>query len=179
MPILGTIASSIAKATNSFESIATISGTGSSNTVTFSSIPSTYSFLQIRCNWVSTAINNPIMRFNSDTGANYGWTHLYGDGKGGNADNNNSTGATFIYWGYSNNNSNPNSAIIDINNYASTSKTKVAKIFSGQDNTSDGEVAHWTGIWNNSSTAVNSISLISAAGNFTSTSTFALFGIKG
>lgn len=181
MPILGTIASSTRQglATNSFESIATVSGTGSSGTVTFSSIPSTYSILQIRCNWFSTATNNPYMRFNSDTAGNYSWTHLHGDGAGATAAQNAATSASFIYWGYSTDSNTPNSAIIDINNYASTSKTKVAKIFAGQDYVSAGEIAHWAGVWNNSSTAINSISLITGAGNFTTTSTFALFGIKG
>jgi hypothetical protein len=181
MPILGTIASSTRQglATNSFESIATVSGTGSSATVTFSSIPSTYSILQIRCNWFSTASNNPYMRFNGDTAGNYSWTHLYGEGAGATALQNNSTSAAFIYWGLSGDSNTPNSAIIDINNYASTSKTKVAKIFAGQDYVSAGEIAHWAGVWNNSSTAINSISLTTGVGNISATSTFALFGIKG
>lgn len=120
------------------------------------------------------------MRFNGDTAGNYSWTHLYGEGNSASALNNGSTSAAFIYWGFSNDSNTPNSAIIDINNYASTSKTKVAKIFAGQDYVSGGEIAHWAGVWNNSSTAINSITLTAGgSSNFTTTSTFALFGIKG
>ena len=56
----------------SFESIATATGTGSSGTITFSSIPSTFKHLQIR--GISRNSANSIgalMQYNSDTGSNY------------------------------------------------------------------------------------------------------------
>jgi len=62
----------------SYESIASASGTGSSGTITFSSIPSTYTHLQIRGigrnSYPSTQVN---VRFNSDTGSNYAIVYAF------------------------------------------------------------------------------------------------------
>ena len=72
--------------TGSFESIATATGTGSSSTITFSSIPSTYTHLQIRGigkSVLSTPASSDYakMYFNGDTStANYYAHQLYGDG---------------------------------------------------------------------------------------------------
>ena len=52
MPILGVIASQITGhlSTNSFESIQTVTvGSGGQSSISFSSIPSTYKHLQLRC----------------------------------------------------------------------------------------------------------------------------------
>jgi hypothetical protein len=52
MPILGIISSQISghlfAPSGAYDSIATVSGTGSSGTISFTSIPSTYTHLQIR-----------------------------------------------------------------------------------------------------------------------------------
>jgi N-methylhydantoinase A/oxoprolinase/acetone carboxylase beta subunit len=58
MPILGIIASSKLSAVGDFESIATVTVGGTS--ITFSSIPSTYTHLQIRI-LVSGPANNPAL----------------------------------------------------------------------------------------------------------------------
>ncbi|NBR25500.1 MAG: hypothetical protein EBU08_17335, partial [Micrococcales bacterium] len=78
MPILGVIASSKLVSTNSYESIATATGTGSSGTITFSSIPSTYKSLQLRFNVRSTTFGSSLsLRYNSDSGSNYAQHTLY------------------------------------------------------------------------------------------------------
>ena len=67
-----------------FESIATATGTGSSNTITFSSFPNTYKHLQIR--WIAKdtgSASNPYglrMTFNGVGGTSYANHRLYGDG---------------------------------------------------------------------------------------------------
>jgi hypothetical protein len=86
MPILGIIASqNYPRSTNSYESIATVTvGAGGSSSVTFSSIPSTYTHLQIR--WLAktsyAALGNyGIGTLNGDTtGSNYRSHTLYGNG---------------------------------------------------------------------------------------------------
>jgi len=164
---------------NSYESIATLSGTGSSGTIAFTSIPSTYKHLQIRASYQCSTTDNPYIRVGGgsiDTGANYSWHHLYGDGSS--ALSNANGGSSFTYFGYSQNTTNPNAVIIDILDYASTSKNKTFRILAGQDNNGDGEVALWSGSWSNSSTAIGSISLLTS-GNFSTASRFALYGIKG
>ena len=70
--------------TNSYESIATATGTGSSGTITFSSIPSTYTHLQLR--WIAQssratyADDDFNIRFNSDSGSNYSYHAMWGNG---------------------------------------------------------------------------------------------------
>jgi hypothetical protein len=179
-PILGIIASSISGNLDAgdFESIASLSGTGSSGTITFTSIPSTYTHLQIRASYQCSTTDNPYMRVGGssiDTGGNYSWHHLYGDGSS--ALNNGNSGQTFTYFGYSQNSTNPNAGIIDILDYASVNKNKTFRILAGQDNNGGGEVALWSGSWQNSSTAIASISLITS-GNFSTASRFALYGIR-
>jgi hypothetical protein len=69
MPILGIIASSKLTASGSFDFIATATASGSSNTITFSSIPQTYKHLQLRfagknnrdaaqAGWLNLKVNN-------------------------------------------------------------------------------------------------------------------------
>jgi hypothetical protein len=63
-------------ASGAYESIATATGTGSSGTITFSSIPSTYTHLQIRDyrkndSLFRSGFNDLLVRFNSDSSASY------------------------------------------------------------------------------------------------------------
>jgi hypothetical protein len=67
--------------------------------------------------------------------------------------------------------------IIDILDYASTSKAKTARVFSGRDQKGSGEVELRSGLWT-STAAINRIDIV-IGGSFTTTSTFALYGIKG
>lgn len=170
-------------ANSSFESIATATGTGSSNTITFSSIPSTYKSLQIRIAGKSTRASNMstlVMQLNSDTGTNYSRHSLQGNGTTPSANSN----ATYNYMLYTDlaaaNLTNINSVfIVDIIDYASTSKNKTARIFNGQDNNSGSGVVYLSsGLWMNTS-AVNTITFTDINANIASGSTFALYGIKG
>ena len=170
--------SAVAALPGDYDSIASLSGTGSSGTIAFTSIPSTYKHLQIRATYQCSTTDNPYLRVGGgsiDTGANYSWHHLYGDGAS--VLNNGNGSQTFTYFGYSQNATNPNVAIIDILEYASASKNKVFRILAGQYNNGVGELELWSGSWQNSATAIGSISLITA-GVFSTASTFALYGIK-
>ena len=167
-----------------FESIATASGTGSSDTVTFSSIPSTYKHLQIRAMGRSTSTDaNPAMNFNSDSGSNYAYHYLF------------ATGATVIASGsasvtrigdveYATNSGAAANimglTLIDIHDYSSTTKNKTVRIFSGRDLNGSGNAVLMSGLWMNTN-AITSISLkLTAAGNnWTTSSVFSLYGIKG
>jgi hypothetical protein len=185
MPILGTLASSVQKITGSFESIATATGTGSSATITFSSIPSTFKHLQIRAigrtsgNYREAAIGT--IRFNSDTSANYAQHRLYGSGSSvGASANASTTSMAIIQTNGATTGSNilaPN--LIDIHDYSSTSVNKTVRSFNGSDaNDTDGTINLYSGFWNSTS-AVSTITITSLSGNWTTQSTFALYGIKG
>ncbi len=166
----------------SFESIATISGTGSSGTVTFTSIPSTYTHLQLRCFFDSNANNGGFyIQLNSDTGNNYSWHTLLGNiaeaTVQGYASQPNISAGTF-WWGVQA--GFPSVSIIDILDYKNTNKYKVMRALAGQDKNASihGSVGLASGLWQNTS-AVNSITAFLSGNNFTTASSFALYGIKG
>jgi len=171
---LGLIGSFPTPVTSSFESIASATGTGSSGTITFSSIPSTYKSLQIRCNIVYSSTSLVRFQYNSDTGSNYARHILFGDGATAGADA--SAGYTsnaIIYVGGS---TGTNVGIVDIHDYASTTKYKTSRTFSGNDNNGSGYVTLMSGLWMSTS-AVTSISII-CSDNFATGSTFSLYGIN-
>jgi hypothetical protein len=167
-----------------FESIATATGTGSSGTITFSSIPSTYKHLQVRFNARTTRTGNfegLLIRFNSDSGNNYAWHALNGSGSSATALADSTTSSGFTgYIATDNYSSNiMGTSIIDVHDYASTSKNKTVRTFTGFDSNGAGQVAVLSSLWMNTA-ALNSISIISSFGsNYTTDSTFSLYGIKG
>ena len=191
MNILGTIASQFSsKPFNSFESIATISGTGSSDVITFSSIPSTYKHLHIRgvtvVNYGGTDYGNAGLRFNGDTAQNY-TTHAmrgYWDGSTGNKQGLNYTlngGLNYgmILGAYLNqNNDVVFPVMVDILNYANTNNRKVAKGWSGSTYSTDkGFLQTGSMFWDNDS-AITSVSLFASNGNWNAKTKFTLYGIK-
>ena len=176
----------------SFESIATANGTGSSSVITFSSIPSTYQHLQIRFiaknsinqNWANGS--RLFIRFNSDTGSNYAWHKLAGDGSA--ASTGNGASQSNIYTDYcvaANGSSITNvhgAGIIDIHNYAVSVQYKTVRTFTGSVADSASyypAIGLTSGLWMNTS-AITSITLTDeSSSNFLTSSTFALYGIKG
>ena len=188
--ILGIIASSggAAASTSSYESIASATGTGSSGVITFSSIPATYKHLQIRGiakdTYAGTFELPTRVRFNSDTGNNYTQHNLQGNGASATAQGEaTGTNAFFKFRGsnlstdatYANMNA---VSILDIIDYADTSKYKTARGFSGSDRNGAGNIFLISGLWLSTS-AINTITLTADGTNWTTSTTFALYGIKG
>ena len=168
--------------TNSYESIATFTATGSSNTITFSSIPSTYKHLQIRGLLKNTnggAYDDPTyLQFNGDTGSNYNYHSVYGNGSGANAFN--GSGTQIVAYGTPANNFTDiwGAAIIDILDYTDTNKNTTTRWMNAFDANGSGSINFASGLWRNTA-AVTSISLITSGGNWANYSSFALYGIKG
>ena len=164
----------------SFESIATLNGDGSTASIPFSSIPSTYSSLQLRANFLTNVAGKTVLwRANGDTGANYVDHTLSGSGTAAGA--NYSTGGTSAqFFGAIGGTSATyaNTVIFDLHDYASTTKNKTSRIIAGVDANGSGEIALYSGLWL-STAAVNSLTIRMSSGFFTSSSTFALYGIKG
>ena len=182
--LLGTLSSGVAAATASFESIASATGTGSSGVITFSSIPATYKHLQIRliarCS-ESAAQTNYNMQINGDTGSNYAYHNLRAVGAAVSASGSASqTSIAVCAMAAANSPANTVSPkIIDIVDYASTTKNKTLRIIEGQVNaTYGGQIHYRSGLWQSTS-AITSITLFVTGFNFTTQSTFALYGIKG
>jgi len=171
--------------TNSYESIATVTvGSGGSSTITFSSIPSTYKHLQIRAIARSAAANdfNVNIKLNSDTGSNYAYHRLYGTGATAAAQ----AGSSLAYANIgaftplsSEASGNFGLAVIDILDYANTSKNKTVRSLNGRDANGSGTVNLHSALWASTS-AINRIDFTGASSdNFAQYTQFALYGIKG
>jgi hypothetical protein len=173
----------------SYESIATVDvGAGGTGTITFSSIPSTYSHLQIRLigrtNRSTAAIDQMNIRFNSDSGSNYITNHyIQGNGTSVFAGANTSGTLMTVYRltadGAPTLSGAFGTSVIDILDYANTNKNKTLRALSGQDmNTVSGEVFFVSAAWM-STTAVNSITITPNVGTlFNQYSSFALYGVN-
>lgn len=178
--IPGVIASSYPKAAGAFESIASASGTGSSGTITFSSIPSTYQSLQVRVLGRSTGGTDTTtftLQYNSTAMTNF--HSIRANGATVAALNSNvpvyipATNVAANVMGV---------AIIDIEDYARTTGNKTARYFGGW----DGNNAHTTNerislssSFLDNTAAITSISLVLTAGSWSTNSQVALYGIKG
>jgi hypothetical protein len=159
-----------------FESIASASGTGSSGTITFSSIPSTFKHLQLRIMVLATSGDCGI-RVNGDSGTNYARHVIRGDGSSVSSFGQTSYdfAANLFPGGISA--TLPSVAIIDILDYASTTKNKTFRILSGQDYNSSGYLEPCSALWLNTA-AITSISVINSANNWNTSTRTALYGIK-
>jgi hypothetical protein len=163
----------------SFESIASATGTGSSGSITFSSIPSTYTSLQIRGLYgaASGSGYGLYIRLNGDSSSNYAYHAFYGDG---------STASAFgaatqdkMYATFGTVSSTVNGVtIIDLQDYASTTRNKTVRFFSGEDANGSGTVDFMSGLRINTA-AITSVTLVLEGGLFSTSSQFALYGIKG
>jgi len=171
----------------SYESIATATGTGSSGTITFSSIPSTYKHLQIRCiSRLSATKGYTIVKPNNDSStANYTYHTIYGDGVSITPDKYTTGSLGGSYSIYSTGATseladNVGVAILDIHDYASTTKYKTFRSFTGYDNNQNGNgiVFLISTLWLSTS-AISSLTIDAQGGNFTTATSFALYGIKG
>lgn len=174
--------------TNSYESIATVTiGSGGAATASFSSIPSTYKHLQIRflarTNRASLLDGIYIRVGNGsvDTGANYVQHSLLGDGASASAGA--GTGQTYSVVTLTAGNTATSgvfgAGVIDILDYANTSKNKVTRTLGGYDRNGGGYAALYSGLWLNTA-AINAITLGSSDGTgLIEFSQFALYGIKG
>jgi hypothetical protein len=172
----------------SYESIATATGTGSSGVITFSSIPSTYKHLQIRGIARSTISSTGVpiatrLTINGNTtSADYITHELNGTGSTANA--NSTTGVAGVYLNSSVARDGVTAglqgvSIIDLHDYTSTTKNKTIRAFTGYDsNDANGRVNLQSGLFINTG-AVTSITLTAEANNWTTTSVFSLYGIKG
>ena len=155
-----------------YEPIATATGTGSSDTVTFSTISGTYTDLIVVCSTKVTSggITSLGVRFNSDTGNNYSYTLLQGDGSTAVSQRQSNTDQ--LIWGITNGGEQTIS-ILHIQNYSNATTYKTAL---GRGNSAGALVRASVGLWRNTN-AITSVSILAAV-NFATTSNFTLYGIK-
>jgi hypothetical protein len=169
-----------ADAPTDYESIATLSGAGAGRT--FTSIPQTYTHLQLRIYLRDTSASSPsvaFFRFNGDTGANYTYHYLRGNGATASASS--GTAQTFMTGPYvpgsTELTNNYGCLIVDILDYTNTNKNTTVRSFGGYDNNGSGFASFFSGLWLNTA-AVTSIQAGAFAAGDDSSSLLALYGIK-
>ena len=188
--VVGLLNDGVIAPLNSYESISTVTvGSGGQASVTFSSIPSTYKHLQIRAimrdQRATFGNSGQLFRFNSDTGSNYSWHNLQGDGSSASARNAinqaSMSGNTSAASGAPTNDF--GAMVVDILDYADTNKYKTIRMLSGVD--VNGTVASFGGVielmsgsWRNTA-AITSVTILPSVANIVQYSSFALYGIKG
>lgn len=169
-----------------FESIATVTvGSGGSAEISLTSIPATYTHLQIRA--ILRASRNDAadgikVQYNSDTASNYSYHFLRGEGSsiassgGANLSSMDiqdsmvgQTGGANMF----------GAVIIDILDYANTNKYKTERSIGGHDRNGAGYIDFGSGNWRNTN-AITSIQIKPLYGSgFAQYSDIALYGIKG
>ena len=184
--ILGIVASgNYPRSTTSYESIATTTvGSGGSSTITFSSIPSDYKHLQIRLlarvNG-SVTLNGTKVQFNSDTGTNYTYHTLFGNGSAVTSYGEANTNQSFMdkASGASSGASMFGAMVCDVLDYGNSSKFKTTRSLGGSDQNGSGSIFLSSGVWRNTN-AITSITLSPFDGfSYVQYTQAALYGIKG
>ena len=187
MPIFGITASSnqTIKLTD-FESIATINVTSNVASVEFTSIPQTYTHLQIRSfSRVNSGDSYQIFaQFNGDTGSNYSYHYLYGPGNSaamlsGNTLNQTQMSGIGSSPGSTTGGSIFGASVCDILDYTNTNKFTTARAISGAERQATPTYVFMpSGHWR-STAAITSIKLLSeGAASFVQYSSFALYGVR-
>lgn len=180
---LGILASS-GGAAGAYEQIATAFGTGSATQIDFTSVPQTYKHLQVRYTVLMAAGGagaTPFMRLNSDTGSNYSFHYLRGNGSAVSSAAQTSqsymnfanpvSGVDTTIW---------NAGVIDLLDYTATTKNTTMRALTGMagTGTSTNDIELASGAWYNTA-AVTTVSLRFSGFAPTATSRFSLYGIKG
>jgi len=155
-----------------YEPIATTTASGSVSSITFSSISSSYTDLVIVINGGTAGSDNSIIiRFNSDTGGNYSYTAI--DGNGSSASSYRESNVSEPQAGSMSTGN--NTSLINIMNY---SNTTTYKTYVARGNAPAHRVRAFVGLWRNTA-AITSVTIFNnAASNFTNVTTFTLYGIK-
>jgi hypothetical protein len=163
---------------NTYVALATTTTSGSTATITLSSISGAYTDLIL----VGDGRNNAggsgwYIRFNGDTGSNYSWTDLEGDGS--TAASYRGTSVNLIYTSYNNTSigNSQSNQILQLNNYSNTTtyKTVLSRTNAATSNAFPGTNAG-IGMWRNTA-AITSITITSSGSYMIDGTTFSLYGI--
>lgn len=157
--------------TATYDCIATTTLGSAQTSITFSSIPSTFTDLIIVVSGTSSSGFGTALRFNSDTGTNYSNTYLYGDGSSAlsGRDSNENLG----YLGYFS--TGQSDTIAHIMNYANTTTYKTTI---GRGNQAGVLTVARAMLWR-STAAINSVQLyLGGTVTFGSGTVASLYGIK-
>ena len=162
-----------------YEPIATTTLGSATASVSFTSISGSYTDLVLIMSAFGSVSGQDIrVQVNSDTASNYSLTRLVGYTT---AFSNRASNAT--YWqitnsvGIGSSSSDPTADVIQFMNYSNTTTNKTILVRHNQPQSSLMETAAQVGLWR-STNAITSITFSLSSGNYSSGSTFTLYGIK-
>jgi hypothetical protein len=160
-----------------YEPISTQTLASAVGTVTFSSIPATYTDLRFVINPVLSAIASARIRFNGDTASNYSFTGMSGDGTSATSYRLSSQNRGYYTYNAIPSTSFDGNALIDVFNYTNTT---TAKTYISRANSLSGYSAAEAivGLWRATPAAITSVAFSLDSGNYNIGSTFTLYGIK-
>jgi len=164
---------------STYDSIATQTLSSAATSVTFSSIPSTFTDLVLVTSAMGdSGVIDMVLRFNSDSGTNYSSSRLYGDGTS--AGSNRSINATKIDVNYSGSVSTtaPITSVITIFNYANSTTYKSVLMRSADVGGTYQGVNMIASVWRGSSNQAITSLTVSGTANIKAGSMFTLYGIK-
>lgn len=187
MPILGIVASSIQNAilnANSYQSIASTTLTSTTASVIFTSIPATFTHLQVRLIGKSgytggTGPDNFDIRFNGDsTQTNYNRHFMRGNGVNtANLYGNDNVIVACISTSADNADT-YGAAVLDVLDYTNTNKFKTTRVLGGVEyNGSSGHVVFGSVLWRDTA-AINTL-YVAPGNQWAADTSVALYGIKG
>jgi len=161
-----------------YEKIASTTLGSASSAITFSSIASSWTDLRLVIIGTAAAANYVTLNLNSDTGANYSQTILYGNGTG--AYTFNQTGDTYMWpntLGWST--TIPQLITFDLFSYAGSTYKTALVTASGERNLGNAnqQVSTSVSLWQNTA-AITSVSIGAQGANISIGSTATLYGIK-
>jgi hypothetical protein len=171
----------------SYDSLATITLSASTASITFAGIPQGYKHLQIRINGkmdrTSAAYGDYQISVNNDTSYSYALHQLIGNGSSASAGAT-TTAANLGFWSFSRLAGNTVSnltgvAILDILDYSDSTKNKTVRQLGGTDANGSGEIVLQSGLYLKSS-PITSIQFTPGYGssNFIAPTSIALYGVK-
>lgn len=176
---LGFLAGSGGGSETDYELIATAFGTGSSGTITFSSIPQDFKHLQIRYTAKNSTNQSAIFLQMNGIGSGYAIHYLRCTGT--TASSNFGTSLGYIEMlgamATSTTASEVAGGIIDVLDYVSTTKNTTTRAIYGN-TTSPQNIYLTSGLLNNTA-AINALSFIASGGAFSTLTRFSLYGIRG
>jgi len=167
--------------TSDFELISTAFGTGSSGVIEFTSIPQDYKHLQIRYTAKNTSTGANInLTMNGVTSGVYMRHTLRGTGAAVESTAGATSASSIIILNAVSESTTANAfaaGVMDILDYTSTTKNKTIRALHGVVDAVT-RVTLSSGLYAQT-TAVSSLTLTAASNNFTSSSRFSLYGIRG
>jgi len=162
--------------TATYEKIATTTLGSSASDVTFSTITGSYTDLVLICQVKGSTTITPYLQFNSDTGSNYSWTNMAGDGSTTSSTRgSNQAQSRLANQVYVDTTLNMN-IIVNFNNYSNTTTYKTFLSRANKTGT-DGGAEALVSLWR-STAAISTIKVYPSGGTWSTGSTFTLYGIK-